>query len=118
MKCGLDDYLLTHTIDDLMKLPKLTLSGPGWGLEKKALKAREKKREKKRAETEAEVEVEEEREEIPQELIANAPLTHDLIVAVAKLIQRFVLIKDQRIYLLIALWVLATYLFELFDYFP
>ena len=49
MKCGLDDYLLTHTVEDLMNLPKVTLSGPGWALEKKAHKAREARREKKQA---------------------------------------------------------------------
>jgi hypothetical protein len=116
-KRGLDDFLLTEGVEALMKLPKVGLVGAGWVSAKKALKVREKKREEKRVEAEAEVE-EEKREEMPQELLANVPLTYDLIAAAAKLIQRFVFIKDQRRYLLIALWVLATYLFELFDYFP
>jgi len=116
MKCGLDDYLLTHTVEDLMNLPKVTLSGPGWALEKKAHKAREARREKKQA-VEAEVE-EEKKEEIPKELIAKAWLTQDLIKAVSNTLKRFVFIKDDRLYLLISVWILATYIYTIFDYIP
>src|SRR5262245_47087396 len=60
-KQGLDDFLLVNTVDDLMKLPKVTLGGKGWALEKKAHKVREAKRKQK-----AEVETEpEKKEEIP-----------------------------------------------------
>ena len=116
MKCGLDDYLLMHTVEDLMKLTNVTFSDPGWAIEKKAHKAREAKREKKRAD---EIKQEEQKqEEIPKDLIANAWPTRDLITAVAGTLKRFVLIKDERKYQLIAIWVLATYLYLCFDYMP
>src|SRR5262245_28792282 len=114
-KQGLDDFLLTHTADDLAKLPKITLGGKGWSLEKRAHKAREAKRKQK---AEAEAESEEKKEEIPQELIAKAWLTRDLIAVVINILKRFVFLKDDRIYLLISVWVLVTYVYQRFEYMP
>src|SRR5262249_16704043 len=113
-KQGLDDFLLVNTVDDLMKLPKVTLGGKGWTLEKKAHKAREAKRKQK-----AEVQDEpEEKEEIPQKLLAKAWLTRDLIAVVVNILKRFVFLKDDRIYLLISVWVLVTYVHQCFEYMP
>jgi hypothetical protein len=113
-KQGLDDFLLTNGVDDLLKLPKITLSGKGWALEKRAHKVREKKRKNK----DAEIPEEETKEEIPPELIAKAWLTRDLVAAVENILKRFVFIKDNRFYPLISLWIVATYVYETFDYFP
>jgi Domain of unknown function (DUF3854) len=115
-KRGLDDFLLTESVEALMTLPKITLTGPGWALEKKAHKAREAKRDKK--ELEIEIAPEKKEEKIPQDLIANAWLTHDLVTAVSNFIKRFVFIKDGRKYQLIAVWILATYVYQVFDYMP
>jgi hypothetical protein len=115
-KQGLDDFLLTNRVEALMKLPKVTLGGKGWTQEKKAHKEREKRRKAKAAEVKAEQE--DNKEEIPQDLIPKAWLTRDLIAAVADTIKRFVFIKDDRLYTLIAIWTLATYVYESFDYFP
>jgi hypothetical protein len=112
-KQGLDDFLLTHTTDDLMKLPKITLGGKGWSLAKKTHKAREAKKKQK---AEAENEPEEKQEEIPKELIAKAWFTRDLIATVSSILRRFVFLKDDRMYLLIAVWVLATYVHQRFEY--
>jgi len=112
-KQGLDDFLLTNSVDDLTKLPKLTLTGPGWALEKKAHKAREKKR---KAKDEVGSEPEEKQEEIPPELIAKAWLTRDLIAVVSNILRRFVFLKDDRIFLLLSIWVLATYVHQRFEY--
>src|SRR5262245_27660130 len=90
-KQGLDDFLLTHTIDELMKLAKIKLGGKGWALEKKAHKIREKKHKEK-----VEAEPEEKKEEIPQELLAKAWLTRDLIAVVINILKRFVFLKDDR----------------------
>jgi hypothetical protein len=114
-KQGLDDFLLANSVDDLLKLPKITLGGKGWALEKKAHKIRERKR---KAKVEIESEPEEKQEEIPQELIAKAWLTRDLIAAVSNILKRFVFLKDDRIFLLISIWVLATYVHQRFEYMP
>jgi Protein of unknown function (DUF3631) len=114
-KQGLDDFLLTHSVEDLLKLPKITLGGKGWALERKAHKAREAKKKQK---AEVEAEPEEKQEEIPQELLAKAWLTRDLIATVSNVFKRFVVIQDQRMYTLIAIWTVATYVYESFDYFP
>jgi hypothetical protein len=112
-KRGLDDFLLTESVEALMKLPKSTLGGKGWALQKKALKSREAKRERRQEEPK-----EEKKEEIPPDLLAAAKLTRDLIAIVRDTIRRFVFIKDDRMYLLISVWILATYIYENFDYFP
>jgi len=115
-KQGLDDFLLANSIEALAKLPKITLGGPGWTLEKKAYKVREKKRKAKDAKVESEPE--EKQEEIPQDLIAQAWLTRDLIVTVANTIRRFVFIRDDRMYSLIAIWTLATFVYQRLEYMP
>jgi hypothetical protein len=115
-KCGLDDFLLSHSVDDLQKLPKVTLAGPGWTLEKKAHKAREARRDKK-GEVEAEVE-REKKEEIPKDLIARAWPTRNVVIAVKNTVERFVFIKDSRMYLLISCWIVGTYVYESFEYYP
>jgi Domain of unknown function (DUF3854) len=112
-KRGLDDFLLTETVEDLMRLPKLTLNGPGWARERIAHKVREKKRK----ETEPNDPVEEE-QAIPQELIDKAMTTRQLIEIIDALLRRFVFLKDARLYLLIALWTLATYIHQKFEYMP
>src|SRR5262249_51226319 len=103
-------------VEALMQLPKVTLGGKGWTQEKKAHKEREKRRKARDGEVEAEQE--NNKEEIPQDLIAKAWLTRDLIAAVADTIKRFVFIKDDRISTLTAIWPLATYFYEFFDYSP
>src|SRR5262245_20027537 len=114
MKCGLDDFLKHHTVDDLLKLPKVTLTGAGWKHERQAHKAREAKREKRRLEAEPE----KQEEVIPKELLANVRPTRELILAVADILKRFVMIKDDRTYRLLAVWTLSTYVYECFDFMP
>jgi hypothetical protein len=117
-KIGLDDFLLTNSIDALMELNKLTLGGPGWAHEREVYKGYKAKKRKERAAAEAEKAAEETKEQpIPQELLDRAWTTRDLIDAIEKLLRRFVVIHDPRIYLLIAIYVVATYTYELFDYF-
>jgi hypothetical protein len=116
-KQGLDDFLLTHDVQELMKLPKLTLGGKGWSFAKKTHKAREQNRKAKDDEIEVESE-EQKQQEIPQELIAKAWMTRDLIAPVSNILRRFVFLKDDRIYLLLSVWVLATYTYQHFEYMP
>lgn len=51
------------------------------------------------------------------DLYPPVPLTYDLISKVADLLGRHVFFKDKRIPLLIATWVLGTYVYETFTYF-
>ena len=115
-KCGLDDFLKTESLDSLWKLPKVTLGGRGWEHQRKIYKVREAKKRKERAEAEKEAE-EEPKDKIPQDLIDKAWNTRDLIFAIENLLRRFVIIRDPRIYLVIAVYVVATYIYDLFDYF-
>src|SRR5262245_3313384 len=64
-KCGLDYFLKAHTADELLALPKVTLTGAGWKHERQAHKAREAKREKRRLGAEPE----KQEEVIPKELL-------------------------------------------------
>jgi Domain of unknown function (DUF3854) len=115
-KRGLDDFLATESVDALMKLPTLTLTGPGWATEKQAHKIREKRRKAEAKETEAAEGKSE--QEIPQELIDKALPTSCLIDAIDALLRRFVFLKENDFYSLISLWVLATYVYQRFEYLP
>jgi Protein of unknown function (DUF3631) len=57
-------------------------------------------------------------EQEPINLYPTIPPTRELIFLVRDTIKRFVFIKEERIYLLIAVWVVATFLYESFWYFP
>ena len=54
----------------------------------------------------------------PTNLYPDIPLTRDLIFLVRDTIKRFVFLKEEKVYLLIAVWVVATFLYESFWYFP
>jgi hypothetical protein len=117
-KRGLDDFLLSEDVDTLMKLPKVTLNGPGWILEKQAHKAKTAKRQKPGKQASTDISEEKNPDEVPQELLSKAWSTHDLITKIVNTIRRFVFIRDDRLYLLIAIWTIATYIYECFDYMP
>lgn len=51
------------------------------------------------------------------DLYPAIPLTRDLIFKIGDLLKRHVFFKDQRLPLLIATWVLGTYVYELFTFF-
>lgn len=51
------------------------------------------------------------------DLYPTIPLTRDLILKIADLLKRHVFFKDQRLPLLIATWVLGTYVYDLFTFF-
>lgn len=51
------------------------------------------------------------------DLYPKIPLTKDLIVKIADLLRHHVFLKDQRLPLLIAAWVLGTYVYEVFTFF-
>ena len=50
-------------------------------------------------------------------LYPKIPLTANLIFKIAHLLSRHVFFKDRRIPLLISIWILGTYLYELFSYY-
>ncbi len=51
------------------------------------------------------------------ELYPAIPLTKDLILKIADLLKRHVFFKDERLPLLIAIWVLGTYVYDIFTFF-
>lgn len=52
------------------------------------------------------------------DLYPNVPMTKELIYDLAALIRRFIFFKDQRVPLLIATWIIATYIYLRFQCFP
>jgi len=51
------------------------------------------------------------------DLYPQIPLTSDLILKVSELLSRHIFFKDKRLPLLIATWILGTYLYELFTFY-
>jgi ribosomal protein L19 len=54
----------------------------------------------------------------PIDLYPPIALTRDLIKDIAALIRRFIFFKNERVPLLIAVWILGTYVHDRFQYFP
>jgi hypothetical protein len=53
----------------------------------------------------------------PIELYPSVPLTKDLLYRIAGTVRRFVFFKNEKVPLLIAVWIVATYLNDRFQYF-
>jgi len=52
------------------------------------------------------------------DLYPPIPLTKELIKTLSTLVQRFIFFKNERVPLLIAVWILATYVYDRFQYIP
>ena len=113
-KWGLDDFLVAKnfSVEEFWKLPQITLQNPIF----KKFKTRKPKLSKPAEDRQAEEQTTE--PQITEEILTKAMLTQDLIALVEDTIRRFVFIKEDRLYLLIAVWVLATYVYKSFFYFP